>query len=82
MKRFILISALCVPVAGLATAFDGSVEMTPNIVEIRVAPNDLAECQRSLDTLRQKPVVTDDGFRLPEFMRGDDLPRSVCVARS
>ncbi|SEK54255.1 hypothetical protein SAMN05421666_1053 [Roseovarius nanhaiticus] len=79
MKRFILIAALCLPVAGLATTFDGTDEEVLDIVEIRVAEKDMAKCEQTLRTLRQKPVVTDSGFQLPNFMRNDDLPTSVCV---
>ncbi|MEI4261108.1 hypothetical protein [Roseovarius sp. D0-M9] len=79
MKRFVLITALCVPVAGLATTFDSAPEAEPNIVEIRVSEDELAKCEKTLHELRQKPIVTDRGFKLPAFMRSDALPRSVCA---
>ncbi len=82
MKRFVLIAALCVPVAGLATTFDGGTGLVPNITEIRVSEGDLAKCQRTLRELSQKPTVTDHGFKLPDFMRSDDLPRTVCVVEA
>lgn len=79
MKRFIIIAALCAPVAGLATTFDihdaGQVET----FQIKVSQEDLAECEATLRDLRQKPVVTDSGWALPSFMVNDDLPRTVCV---
>ncbi|PVA10254.1 hypothetical protein DC366_08375 [Pelagivirga sediminicola] len=79
MKRFIVIAALCVPVAGLATAFDGAASDTNDVVRITVSQDDLAECEATLRELRQRPVVTDSGWALPSFMVDDDLPRSVCV---
>ncbi|MFX0543193.1 hypothetical protein ACEWPM_015885 [Roseovarius sp. S4756] len=82
MKRFALIAALCVPVAGLATTFDGGNDTVVNTVEIRVSQSELADCQETLRELRQRPVVTDDGFKLPAFMRSDDLPRTVCVVEA
>ena len=82
MKRFIFIAALCVPVGSLATTLDGNGELTSNTVEIRVAASELAECEKTLRELRQRPVVTDDGFKLPAFMRDDDLPSSVCVVEA
>jgi hypothetical protein len=79
MKRFILIAALCVPVAGLATTFDGDSDAALNAVEIRVSKDELANCQQTLRELRQRPVITDAGFKLPSFMANDDLPATVCV---
>jgi len=51
----------------------------PNIVEISVSAAELARCQETLRELRQRPVVTDDGWKLPFFAVDDDLPKSVCV---
>ncbi|WP_324753712.1 hypothetical protein [Roseovarius sp. Pro17] len=81
MKRFIVIAALCVPVAGLATTFDNTAESTQTF-EIRVSEEQLAKCQQTLRELRQTPVVTDGGWTLPSFMKDDDLPRSVCVVEA
>ncbi|MFX0544870.1 hypothetical protein ACEWPL_004930 [Roseovarius sp. S1116L3] len=82
MKRFVLIAALCVPVAGLATTFDGGSDAVLNTVEIRVSASELANCEETLRELRQRPIITDDGFKLPSFMRNDDLPRTVCVVEA
>ncbi len=81
MKRFIVIAALCAPVAGLATTFDSTAKSTQTF-EIRVSQDQLAECQQTLRELRQKPVVTDGGWTLPSFMKDDDLPQSVCVVKA
>ncbi len=79
MKRFIVIAALCIPVAGLATTFDAGSRTASNTFEIRVSEDNLEDCQQTLRELRQQPVVTDDGWRLPFFMADDNLPTSVCV---
>ncbi|WP_138935230.1 hypothetical protein [Roseovarius arcticus] len=79
MKRLIVITALCVPVAGLATAFDALDRTAANTFEIRVSQDELDDCQQTLRELRQEPVVTDNGWHLPFFMADDDLPTSVCV---
>ncbi|WP_113911969.1 hypothetical protein [Roseovarius dicentrarchi] len=79
MKRFIIIAALCVPVAGLATTFETSDAEQANVFEIKVSQDKLPECEETLRDLRQKPVVTDSGWALPSFMVSDDLPRTVCV---
>lgn len=79
MKRFILIAALCVPVAGLATTIDLSGESSAQIFEIQVSQDELAQCQKTLGELRERPVVTDNGWYVPSFMRQDDLPETVCV---
>ncbi len=79
MKRFIVIAALCLPVAGLATTFDAGDPAAANTFEIRVSQDELGDCQQTLRELRQEPVVTDNGWRLPFFLADDDLPTSVCV---
>ncbi len=80
MKRFIIIAALCAPVAGLATTFDIKGSGQVETFKIKVSQDDLAECKSTLRDLSQKPVVTDSGWALPSFMVNDDLPRTVCVA--
>jgi len=82
MKRFTLIAALLVPAAALATTFDGRADRQRNVTEIVVSQGELEECQETLRELRQRPVVTDNGFPLPSFMRRDDLPRTVCVVNA
>lgn len=79
MKRFILIAALCVPVAGLATTFDLPGQSSSQVFEIQVSQGELAQCQKTLSELRERPVVTDNGWYVPSFMRQDDLPETVCV---
>lgn len=82
MKRFVFIAALCIPVAGLATTFDSSAALAPNIIEIRVSADELADCEETLRQLRARPAVTDAGTWIPAFLRNDDLPRTVCVLRA
>lgn len=79
MKRSILIAALCVPVAGLAATFDLQGESSAQVFEIEVSQDELAQCQKTLSELRERPVVTDNGWYVPSFMRQDDLPETVCV---
>ncbi len=82
MKRFAMIAALCVPVAGLATTFDTAPAERIETFQIKVSPDELADCEQTLRELRQKPVVTDRGWTLPTFMVDDDLPRTVCVVEA
>ncbi|HEY9038781.1 MAG TPA: hypothetical protein VIN05_07550 [Roseovarius sp.] len=79
MKRFVIIAALCAPVAGLATTFDITDTQPSDVFQINVAQDELADCEATLRKLRQEPVVTDSGWTLPSFMVDDDLPISVCV---
>lgn len=79
MKRFIIIAALCLPVAGLATTFDTASADRSETFQIKVSQDELADCEATLRELRQRPVVTDGGWSLPSFLQDDDLPRSVCV---
>lgn len=82
MKRFIIIAALCAPVAGLATSFNSGQSTRSETFEIRVSQDELADCKATLRELRQRPVVTDSGWVLPSFMQDDDLPRTVCVVEA
>ncbi len=82
MKRLIARAALCVPVAGFAATFDVTYTGPVETFQIRVAQDELANCQAKLRDLRQRPVVTDGGWFLPSFIVDDDLPRSVCVTEA
>ncbi len=79
MKRFVIIAALCAPVAGLATTFDATDVPQADVFQIKVVQDELAECEATLRDLRQMPVVTDSGWALPSFMQDENLPVSVCV---
>lgn len=82
MKRLVMIAALCVPAAALATAFDGTDAASPETFEIRVPKDKLAECQATLRELRQRPAATDSGWWFLPATVDHSLPRTVCVAEA
>lgn len=51
----------------------------PTVIEISVAPHELADCQATLAQVAQQPAVHDNGSPM-FFDFSDDLPSVKCVA--
>lgn len=79
MSRLVLVAALCAPIAGLAVTLDQPDSDVPVVTEIRVSADELQECRATLKELEQRPVVTDGGTLVPDFLANEELPRTVCV---
>ncbi|SDH17881.1 hypothetical protein [Alloyangia pacifica] len=80
MKRLALLTAVttCTAVAAYAaTEVLGTGAAT--VIEIEVAPHELAECRETLQQVASMPAVSDDGTPLL-FQSSDDLPQVRCVA--
>lgn len=82
MNRVILATALCAPIAGLAVTLDPIGEESVTVTEIRVPASELRECRETLAALDDRPVVTDGGTVLPDFLADDGVPETVCVAEA
>ncbi|ANT59632.1 hypothetical protein AYJ57_04180 [Salipiger sp. CCB-MM3] len=67
-------SAVAAYAANEALSSDG-----PTVIEIEVAPNELAACKAQLKQVGSMPAVADDGTPLL-FGGNDDLPQVRCVA--
>jgi hypothetical protein len=68
-------SAIALPFAAEAVMQPQAVE----VIEIEVAPEDLARCQETLSQVMQMDAVTDGGAPLPPY-HSADLPSVTCVA--
>ncbi|QIE45179.1 hypothetical protein G5B38_06350 [Pseudohalocynthiibacter aestuariivivens] len=79
MSRFAAILMLCLPLAGWAIADDETGMFEPNIIEIRVAADELAECRQTLSQLEERAVYTDDGTWVPDLFGMADDAETVCV---
>ncbi|WP_353472859.1 hypothetical protein PVT71_02170 [Salipiger sp. H15] len=82
MKRLALLTAAatCTAVA----AFAATEMLTPaaaTVIEIEVAPHELAACRDTLEQVATMPAVADDGTPLL-FHSDDELPQVRCVAAS
>ncbi|WP_417720878.1 hypothetical protein [Salipiger sp.] len=79
MIRLAIVSAAAVCTAAAAFAATELLGDEPEVIEIRVAPSELADCRDTLRQVGQMPVVTDEGTPML-FGANDDLPGVVCVA--
>jgi hypothetical protein len=79
MKRFAILSALCLPLGGLAIAGDEAGQFDAPVIEIRVDADDLSTCRQTLDELGSRDVYTDDGTKMPALFGTADDARTVCV---
>lgn len=82
MQRLALFTAAatCTAVA----AFAATEVLAPDaatVIEIEVAPHELAECRETLQQVAGMPAVADDGTPLL-FQSAEDLPQVRCVAAS
>ncbi len=80
MKRLALLTAAatCTAVAAYA-ATEVLAPDAATVIEIEVAPHELAECRETLQQVASMPAVADDGTPLL-FESSDDLPQVRCVA--
>ncbi|MEB8387448.1 hypothetical protein OO012_09430 [Rhodobacteraceae bacterium KMM 6894] len=79
MKRFAILSALCLPLGGLAIAGDETGQFDTPVIEIHVEADELSSCRETLDDLNSRDVFTDRGTRLPALFGSTDEARTVCV---
>lgn len=82
MKRLFTTLTLCVPLAGLAIAGDGSGLLKTPVIEIRVSAAEYATCRQTLEQLEQRAVYTDGGTWLPPLLGGGDDAETVCVIKA
>ena len=80
MKRLALLTAAatCTAVAAYA-ATEALNPGAATVIEIEVAPHELAQCRETLQQVGSMPAVSDDGTPLL-FQSSEDLPQVLCVA--
>ncbi|MCR8546788.1 hypothetical protein M4578_03030 [Salipiger sp. P9] len=80
MTRLIALAAAatCISVAAFA-ATEALMAEEPCVIEIEVAPQDLARCRETLRQVGQRPAVTDSGSPIL-LDRTSGLPGVICVA--
>ncbi|MBN9889234.1 hypothetical protein [Salipiger abyssi] len=80
MTRLIVLTAaaICVSVAAYA-ASEALTSDEQEVILIKVAPEELAECEATLREVGQMPAVTDSGSPML-IDRTDDLPSVACEA--
>ncbi|MCA0964292.1 hypothetical protein [Salipiger bermudensis] len=77
-RLFVLTAAAtCVSVAAFA-ASEALTTDEPEVIEIRVSADELADCRDSLREVGQMPAVTDGGMPIL-FDNTSDLPQVTCV---
>ncbi|WP_417742233.1 hypothetical protein [Salipiger sp.] len=77
-RLFVLTAAAtCVSVAAFA-ASEALTTDEPEVIEIRVSADELADCRDSLREVGQMPAVTDGGMPIL-FDNTSDLPQVACV---
>ncbi|GAA4218240.1 hypothetical protein J4E08_14485 [Sagittula sp. NFXS13] len=78
------LSALAILMAATATAAFAATDMMapsqPEVIEIEVAPHELAQCRETLAQVASMPVVSDEGYALP-VSASEGLPTVACVSR-
>ncbi|WP_425071995.1 hypothetical protein [Sagittula sp. S175] len=76
--------ALAIALAATATAAFAATEIIvpeqPEVIEIEVAPQDLARCQETLAQVAAMPIVSDSGYELPASA-ASGLPTVACVVK-
>jgi hypothetical protein len=77
-RLFVLTAAAtCVSVAAFA-ATEALMTDEPEVIEIRVSSDELADCRSSLKEVGQMPAVTDGGSPIL-FDDTADMPQVACV---
>lgn len=77
-RLFILTAAAtCVSVAAFA-ATEALLTDEPEVIEIRVSADELADCRETLREVGQMPAVADNGSPIL-FDDSTDLPQVACV---
>lgn len=71
------VAAAMIAVTGFA-ATDAMITAPPEIIRIEVAPDQLADCERTLREVGAMPAVADDGSPLL-FDGGTGMPSVVCA---
>ncbi|EIE53096.1 hypothetical protein [Salipiger aestuarii] len=79
MFRLAALGAAAATVAVTAFAgVDAVISDEPEVIRIEVAPQELADCQRTLREVGAMPVVSDNGSPVV-FAGADALPTVVCA---
>tara|TARA_R110002072_G_scaffold150480_1_gene298881 strand:+ start:225 stop:473 length:249 start_codon:yes stop_codon:yes gene_type:complete len=79
MKYFAILSALCLPLGGLAIAGDETDKFDTPVMKIRVQAEELLSCRQTLDELKSHDVYSDRGTWLPAIFGSTDDAQTVCV---